>query len=75
MKHKFKTFEELNTYLRYNVPPEDRKPHTGNWSLFYGTICLLENKPYSACKEQEKQFRMKGIEYPDKSKFKIKPHK
>lgn len=71
-------FSELKYLIKAGHPPvkkdKPKERHTGNWIVCYGKRVLDYNLPYPIAVTRMKEYKMKGIEFPDKTKFSIKPY-
>jgi len=62
-------WQNLNYIAKYgNVKQQPKSTH---WVVKYGDRILTKPMHYSGCQLELKQFKMQGILYPDKTKFKI----
>lgn len=69
-------FSELKYLLKSgHAPVKERKPHKGNWSIFYGDREIESNMPYPVCQEKVNVYKRMGKVWPRPDLLKIKPFK
>lgn len=62
-------WKSLNNFVKYgNSKP---RPKSSHWVVKYKNKVLTNPLPYSRCQIELKTFKMQGVLYPDKTKFKI----
>jgi hypothetical protein len=65
----YNAWQTLSYTAKYGSPKPKVK-HT-HYVVMYGDRILTKPMYYSGCQVELKQFKMQGVLYPDKSKFKI----
>jgi hypothetical protein len=62
-------WQNLNYIAKYgNVRQQPKSTH---WVVKYGNRILTNPLSYAGCQMELKTFKMQGVLYPDKAKFKI----
>ena len=62
-------WQNLNYIAKYgNVRQQPKSTH---WVVKYGNKVLTNPLSYAGCQIELKTFKMQGVLYPDKTKFKI----
>jgi hypothetical protein len=62
-------WQNLNYIAKYgNVRQQPKSTH---WVVKYGNKVLTNPLSYAGCQIELKTFKMQGVLYPDKAKFKI----
>ena len=62
-------WKNLNYFVKYgNSKPRPKSTH---WVVKYGNKVLTNPLSYARCQMELKTFKMQGVLYPDKAKFKI----
>ena len=62
-------WQNLNYIAKYgNVRQQPKSTH---WVVKYGNRILTNPLSYAGCQMELKTFKMQGVLYPDKTKFKI----
>ena len=62
-------WKSLNYFVKYkNSKPRPKSTH---WVIMYGNKVLTNPLHYAGCQKELKTFKMQGMLYPDKTKFKI----
>jgi hypothetical protein len=62
-------WQNLNYIAKYgNVRQQPKSTH---WVVKYGNKVLTNPLSYAGCQMELKTFKMQGVLYPDKAKFKI----
>jgi hypothetical protein len=62
-------WQNLNYIAKYgNVRQQPKSTH---WVVKYGNKVLTNPLSYAGCQMELKTFKMQGVLYPDKTKFKI----
>lgn len=77
MKEIIKPYNEYATMhykLAYSTDTRKRVKAT-HYCCYYGDRCLTNPTSYALCQENLKQYKMMGVQFPDKTKFSIKPAK
>lgn len=70
-------FSELKYVLKAGKTPppvKERKPHKGNWSIFYGTREIESNMPYPVCKQKVNVYKRMRYQWPKPELISIKPY-
>ena len=63
------SWKNLNYIAKYgNVRQQPKSTH---WVVKYGNRILTNPLSYAGCQMELKTFKMQGVLYPDKAKFKI----
>ena len=63
------SWKNLNYIAKYgNVRQQPKSTH---WVVKYGNRILTNPLSYAGCQMELKTFKMQGVLYPDKTKFKI----
>ena len=70
-----KSFSELSYLMKSGHAPMVREPWKGNWMLTYGQAILSHDVPYAVAVKQQGLYQRMGNQFPDKTKFSIKPYK
>lgn len=70
----FNEFQQMNYRIAYSTDTRVKTKAT-HYVVKYGDRALCNPTTYALCQENLKQFKMMGVQFPDKSKFSIKPAK
>ena len=64
-------WQNLNYIAKYgNIKPRTKQSF---WSVYYGTTQLTTPLSYPICVTKMKEYRMMGIQFPNKKKLSIRP--
>lgn len=67
----YNEWQRLNYVTKYgNIKPRTKQLF---WAVYYCTTQITTPLSYAICVNKVKEFKMMGIQFPDKSKFSIKP--
>lgn len=74
IKKPYNSYQEMSYKLAYSTAPKKRE-RISHWKLTYNGQDLTGGLIYSACQIAFNQFKMEGLRFPDKTKFKIVPYR